>query len=70
MEFNNFPRTCPNAFSAVCASRVDDSDFSLQELNGIFRADTNAATTEVAFAWNDVNHQWCVSCHFSLITLI
>jgi hypothetical protein len=70
MEFNDFPWTCPHALSAICASGVDDSDFSLHKLNGIFGANTNAAATEVAFAGNDVNHQWCVSCHLSLFTLI
>jgi hypothetical protein len=70
MEFNDFPRTRPHALSAIRAAGVDDSDFGFHEFDGIFRANTNAATTEVALAGNNVNHQWSVSCHLSLFTLI
>jgi hypothetical protein len=70
MEFDDFPRTRPNALSAICAAGVDDSDFGFHEFDGIFRANTNAATTKIAFAGNDVNHQWCISCHAPLFMLI
>jgi hypothetical protein len=70
MKFNDFPWTCPHALSAICASGINDSDLGLHQLNGIFRANTNATTTKVAFAGNNVNHQWCVSRHLSLFTLV
>jgi hypothetical protein len=70
MEFDDFPRTSPNTLSAICASCVDDPDFGLHELNSIFRANANAASAEVAFAGNDMNHQWCVSRHVHLFTMI
>jgi hypothetical protein len=70
MKFNHFPWACPHALSAICASGIDDPDLSFHQLNSIFRANTNAATAKVAFAGNDVNHQWCISRHLSLFTLV
>jgi hypothetical protein len=57
MEFNDFPRASPNTLSAIRAASINDPDFGLQELDSIFRADTNAAATEVAFPRHNMNHQ-------------
>jgi hypothetical protein len=70
MEFNDFPRTTPDALSAICTAGVDDPDFGLHELYRIFRANANAASAEVAFAGNDMNHQRCISRHLCLFMLI
>jgi len=70
MKFDDFPRASPDALSTIRAPGIDDPDFGLQELDRIFRANTNAASAKVAFAGNDVNHQWCISCHSYLFTLV
>jgi len=70
MEFKDFPWARPHALSAIGTAGVDDSDFGFQKLNGIFGANPHAATAKVAFAGNDVNHQWCISCHEFLVTLV
>jgi hypothetical protein len=70
MKFDDFPGTSPYAFSAIRATSIDDPDFGFHELDRIFRANTNTASAEVAFAGNDVNHQWCISCHEFLVTLV
>jgi hypothetical protein len=70
MEFNDFPRTGPNALSAICASGVDDPYFGFHELDSVFRANADTAAAKIALAGNDVNHQGCVSCHWDLFTLI
>jgi hypothetical protein len=69
MEFNDFPGTSPDALSAIRATSIDDPDFGLHELDRILGANANATSAEVAFAGNDMNHQWCVSCHEFLVTL-
>ena len=56
MEFDDFPWASPNTLPAIRAAGIDDPDFGLQELDGIFRADSNATSAEVAFAWHNMNH--------------
>jgi hypothetical protein len=70
MKLDDLPGTSPDALSAIRATSIDDPDFGFHELDCVFGADPNAASAEVAFAGNDMNHQWCVSCHELLITLI
>jgi hypothetical protein len=58
MELDDFPGASPDAFATIRAALIDDPDFRLQELNGVFRTNTNAAAAEIAFPGNEVNHQW------------
>lgn len=63
MEFDHFPRTRPDALAAIRAALVDNVNVRLHQLDGVFRAHTDTATAKVAFAGNDINHQWRVSWH-------
>ena len=58
MELDDFPRASPDAFATIRAALIDDPDLGLQELNGVFRTDTDAAAAEIAFPGNEVNHEW------------
>ena len=59
MKLDDFPWTSPDTFATVRAALIDDPDLRLQELDGIFRTNTNAAAAEITFAGDEVNHQWC-----------
>lgn len=63
MEFNNLPGTCPHTLATIGASLVNNGDFGFEKLDGIFRADSYAASAEIAFAGYDVNHQWSGTRH-------
>ena len=58
MELDDFPGASPHAFATIRASLIDDPDLRFQELNGIFRTNTNAAAAEIAFPGNEVYHKW------------
>ena len=70
MELNHFPGTSPDALSAIRAASIDDPDIGFHQFDRIFRANANAASAEIAFAGNNMNHQRTVSGHESLVTLI
>lgn len=63
MKLNDFPRTCPDTLAAIGAALVDDPNLRLHQLDGILGTYPDAATAKVAFAGNDVNHQWRVTGH-------
>jgi hypothetical protein len=65
MEFYDFPRTGPNAFAAVCAALIDYRNPGFQEFNRVFWTDANAASAEIAFPRNNVDHQWRIALHAS-----
>jgi hypothetical protein len=56
MELDDLPRASPDAFATVRAALIDDPYLRLQELNGVFRTNTNAAAAEIAFPGNKVDH--------------
>ena len=58
MEFDNLPGAGPHALFTICASLVDYGDFGFEELNRVFRAHAYAATTKIAFAGDNMDHQW------------
>jgi hypothetical protein len=58
MELDDFPGASPDAFTTIRAALIDDPDLRLQELNGVFRTNANAAAAEIAFPGNEVNHKW------------
>jgi hypothetical protein len=58
MKLDDFPWASPDTFATVRAALIDDPDLRLQQLNGVFRTNTNAAATEIAFPRNEVNHEW------------
>lgn len=58
MEFNHFPRTRPNALAAVRAALVDDPYLGFKEFDGVLGTHTDAATAEIAFPGDQVDHQW------------
>ena len=66
VKLDHFPRTCPDALAAIGAAFVDDPDLRLEELDGIFRTNADAAAAEIAFSGNDVDHQWCRTRHIQL----
>jgi hypothetical protein len=58
MEFNHFPRASPDALSAVRASLVDNPDVGLEQFDGVLRAHTDAASAEITFPGDKIDHQW------------
>ena len=64
MEFNNLPGTSPYTFPAIRASLIDNADLCLQELNRVLGTNTHTAPTEIAFPWDNVDHQWSGALHF------
>ena len=56
MKFYDLPGARPDAFSAVRATLVDDPDLGFEKLDGILRTYTNAATAEIAFPRDEVDH--------------
>ena len=58
MKLDNFPRTGPDAFFAICASFVDNRNPGFHQFDGIFRAHADTATAEVALARHDMDHEW------------
>lgn len=63
MKLDDFPRTRPHTLAAIGAAFVDDPNLRLHQLDGILGTHSDAATAKVAFAGNDVNHQWRVTGH-------
>lgn len=63
MELNDFPRTRPDTLATVRAALVDNANLRLHQLNGILRTNPNATAAKVAFAGNNMNHQWGISWH-------
>ena len=58
MKLDHFPWASPDTFATVRAALINDPDLRLQQLNGVFRTNTNAAAAEIAFPRNEVNHKW------------
>lgn len=58
MKLDDFPGASPDAFATIRAALIDDPDLRLQELNGVFGTNTNAAAAEIAFPGNEINHEW------------
>lgn len=67
VKLNHFPRTRPYAFPAVRASLVDDPNVGFEELDSIFRAHADTASTVVAFPRDNVNHQRSRTLHNHLV---
>ncbi len=63
MKLDHFPRTSPHALATIRAALVDNPNFRFHQLDGILGAHSDAATAKVAFAGNDVNHQWRITRH-------
>jgi hypothetical protein len=56
MEFYDLPWARPNALSAVRAALVDNPDLRFEKLNGVLRTHTDAASAEIAFPGNKIDH--------------
>jgi hypothetical protein len=57
MEFDDFPRTCPDAFAAVRTAFLNDCDFGFLQLDGVFGTNPDTAPAIIALTRADVDHE-------------
>jgi len=57
VKLDYFPWTSPHTLAAIRTSIFDDSDLRFHQFDGILRTDSYAASAEIAFARDDVNHE-------------
>jgi hypothetical protein len=70
MKLDHFPRTCPNAFPAVCTSFLYNRNARFHQLYGIFRTNADTAAAVIALTRYYVNHQWSFSRHTYLSSIL
>jgi len=58
MELYDLPWARPDALTAVRAALVDDPDSGFEKLDGVLRTHTDAASAEITFPGDQVDHQW------------
>jgi hypothetical protein len=58
MKLYDFPWARPDTLTAVRTALVDDPDLGFETFDGVLRTHTDAASAEIAFPGDQIDHKW------------